>query len=215
VTGAFLPNALAFHWACFAGLLILVAAAIVISAIPDRRNRLLQSRDASERAVRRLLEALAVASQFGNSALHMRANVMLLSSDGVQRRVDPRTAFNMGNDPDHDLAMRCDQGISGAAFVKQCVAIGDPNDPANDPAGVARAPLAKEAAAKVRRSIRSLMSAPIHDPDAIGANAVLLGTLQVDSDETLDKTCFGTPERYRLIEAFADAVAVLLKVGER
>jgi hypothetical protein len=65
--------------------------------------------------------------------------------------------------------------------------------------------------AKVRNGLKSILSVPLFDPD--NPEGPLLGTLQVDSDLTIQQMEFDRPERRDLAERFADVVALLLKAG--
>lgn len=175
--------------------------------IETNRNRLYQGRRAARNCIRHALQACAAA--YGYPDRHVRANIMLARENGRKRRLDTETAFNMTADPDNDLEIDSTAGVSGEAFVHRLAAYGD--------LGLALQPggptwgLHDAERAKVRRSLHSILSVPIFDPD--DTDGPLLGTLQVDSDSTFQDMEFDRPERRAVAERFADVVALLLKTG--
>jgi hypothetical protein len=182
-----------------------IALAIALPASTAKRNRLQQGQRAAQNCIRNLLAACG--SAYGHADRHVRANIML-AKDG-RRRVQAETAFNMDSDSDCDLEIDDSAGVSGEAFVQRATTYGDlaillhPGGPTWG--------LRPAEKAKVRRDLKSILSAPIFDPD--DAEGPLLGTLQVDSDLTFEQMEFDKPERRAVAERFADVVALLLKAG--
>jgi hypothetical protein len=132
---------------------------------------------------------------------------MLVS--GHRRRVDAETSCNMDGDPDRDLEIDDTAGVSGEAFVQRVTSYGDLSL-ALQPGGPTWG-LRESERGKVRRELRAILSVPIFDPD--DPDGRLLGTLQVDSDLTIEEIEFDKPERRAVAERFADVVALLCKTG--
>jgi hypothetical protein len=182
-----------------------IAVFVLLPAMGSRRNRLQQGRMTSERAVRHVLETCAVG--FGHPRQHIRTNIMLPCNGGKSRKVDRATAFNMDEDPDSDLELTVAAGVSGEAWVQRKPAYGDLTA-ALRPGGPSWG-LTPPEKARVRSTLRSILSVPIPDPD--NPDGALLGTLQIDSDHTLDETDFDDDDCHPIAERFADVVALLLK----
>lgn len=182
-----------------------VAASIAISAVPTWRNKLDQSKAAARHCIRKAL--MACAASYGHPSLHVRANVML--THGARRRVDSQTAFNMQHDPDYDLEIDATAGVSGEAYSQRCTTYGD-LALALQPGGPTWG-LKPGEKAKVRPTLKSILSVPVFDPD--NPEGKLLGTLQVDSDHTFTEMQFDNPERRAVAERFADVIALLSKAG--
>lgn len=53
---------------------------------------------------------------FGHPRKHIRVNIML--PHGNRRNVQPETAFNMSDDPDRDLDIGAEAGVSGEASFR-------------------------------------------------------------------------------------------------
>jgi hypothetical protein len=184
---------------------IALVASIVVPAALTHRNRLGQTKRAAERAVRDLLATAA--HSFGYPARHVRTNVMVFTNNGQRRRVQANTAFNMSGDADEDLEIHATAGVSGKAVVQRRPAFGNLRLALqNEGPDWGLQPSEK---AKVRQSLQSILSVPILDPD--DPKGQLLGTLQIDSDCTIEEMGFDQTERRELAERFADTVALLLK----
>ncbi len=72
--------------------------------------------------------------------------------------------------------------------------------------------------ARVRPTLKSILSVPIFNPEDV--DGPLLGTLQVDSDLTVEEAGFNKAESSELLQQFADVLALLLigvqvRVGDR
>jgi hypothetical protein len=211
VVGAALCGAgLQQHWGRW-GIVLLWALGIaffaLLPALRSRRNRLQQGRKAAQSCIKKALTACG--SAYGYPDKHVRANVMLASKGGTRRQVDTATAFNMETDPDQDLEIDVAAGVSGEAFRSKLPVYGDLSL-ALQPGGPTWG-LRDAERAKVRSGLKSVLSVPIFDPD--DPEGSLLGTLQVDSDLTMEQMEFDKPERRAVAERFADVVALLLKVG--
>jgi hypothetical protein len=178
---------------------------IALSTITVWRNKLDQGRRAARACIKNAL--MACASAYGAPGRHVRVNVMLVKRG--RRKVDCTTAFNMRDDPDCDLEIDATAGVSGEAFSQRVTTFGD--------LGLALQPggptwgLRPGERAKVRTSLKSILSVPIFDPD--NPDGELLGTLQIDSDLTFTEMQFDRPEQRDVAERFADVIALLLKVG--
>ena len=180
--------------------------AIVLSTVPVWRNRLDQKRSAARTCIKNALMACGAA--YGAPGRHVRANVMLTKNG--RRRVDSATAFNMSSDSDFDLEIDATAGVSGEAYSQRVTTYGD-LELALQPGGPTWG-LQPGERAKVRTSLKSILSVPIFDPDE-PETGPLLGTLQVDSDLTFTEMQFDSPERRAVAERFADVIALLLKAG--
>ncbi len=127
-----------------------------------------------------------------------------------RRKVDSATAFNMSHDPDSDLEIDATAGVSGEAYSQRTTYYGDLALALQ--AGGPTWGLKPEELAKVRPSLKSILSVPILDPDN-PEKGQLQGTLQIDSDLTFTEMQFDRPERRDVAERFADVIALLLKAG--
>jgi hypothetical protein len=183
------------------GLLISIA----LSTIPTWRNKLDQTKVAAETCITKALKACAMA--YGHPGRHVRVNVMLAQQG--RRKVVSKTAFNMTADPDNDIEIDTTAGVSGEAYSLRVPTFGDLTV-ALQP-GVPTWGLKPAELAKIRTTLKSILSVPIFDPD--NPTGELLGTLQVDSDLTYTEMQFDLPERRELAERFADVIALLLKAG--
>jgi hypothetical protein len=157
-----------------------------------------------EAAIRQLLETCGLA--FEPSGRTVRVNVMTFTENRMRRRVDRATAYNMADDPDADLEIDAAAGASGKAVMYRRAAVADltllriTNVP---PWG-----LKADEQARVRPLLRSILSVPIFDP--ANASGPLLGTLQVDSDLTVEQAGFNRPEYAELAQQFADVLSLLM-----
>jgi hypothetical protein len=196
------PNAL---WV--AVFVVLLAACVAAPAVASRVNRLQQGGRAAEECIRRLLNACG--HSFGYPGKHVRANIMKFSPDGHRRRVDHSTAFNMDADADRDFEIDAHAGVSGQAALHRRPAFGDilmPLQPGGPDWGLLDAEKAK-----VRPSLKSILSVPVFDPaDPSGR---LLATLQVDSDLSLEEVGFDEQEKWEMAQRFADVVSLRLETG--
>jgi hypothetical protein len=182
-----------------------VALFIAVSTITVWRNKLDQGRRAAQSCITNALRACAAA--YGAPSRHVRVNVMLAQNG--RRKVDSATAFNMGHDPDCDLEINATAGVSGEAYSQRVTTFGDLGLALQT--GGPTWGLKPGELAKVRSSLKSVLSVPVFDPDNPGGE--LLGTLQVDSDLTFTDMQFDNPERRAVAERFADVIALLLKAG--
>jgi hypothetical protein len=168
---------------------------------------------AQEAAITQLLETCARA--FVTRGRHVRANVMTFSADGLRRKVDTRTAFNMSDDPDAGLEIDATAGASGKAVLFRRAAVADLT--LLQISGVPPWGLTAAEQAHVRPKLKSILSVPIFHP--VNANGPLLGTLQVDSDLTVEEAGFNKPEAAELMQQFADVLSLMMigiavKLGE-
>ncbi len=157
-----------------------------------------------ETAIRELLETCARA--FVPDGHHVRANVMTFTADGRRRTVQRATAFNMAGDADADLEMGATAGASGKAVLYRRAAVADLTllqITSIPPWG-----LSAVEQAHVRPKLRSILSVPIFHP--VNANGPLLGTLQVDSDLTMEQAGFNKPEAAELMQQFADVLSLMM-----
>jgi hypothetical protein len=157
-----------------------------------------------EAAIRELL-ALSARSLV-TPGKHARANMMLFSPDLARRRVHTATAYNMEKDPDRDLEIGADAGASGRAVSDRRATVADLvllQITATPAFGLTSAEQAC-----VRRTLKSLVSVPIFNPEDI--DGPLLGSLQVDSDLTVEEAGFNRPESAELLQQFGDVLALLL-----
>jgi hypothetical protein len=157
-----------------------------------------------ETAIRQLLETCARA--FVTDGRHVRANVMTFTADGLRRTVNRATAFNMAGDTDADLEMGATAGASGKAVLHRRAAVADLallQITSIPPWG-----LSADEQAHVRPKLRSILSVPIFHP--VNANGPLLGTLQVDSDLTVEQAGFNKPEAAELMQQYADVLSLMM-----
>src|SRR5438876_2240140 len=157
-----------------------------------------------EAAIKNLLESCARA--FVPPGRHVRSNVMTFNAAGTRRRVNSATAFNMETDPDRDLEIDANAAASGKAVTERRAAIADLvllQIAAQPPWG-----LRVEEQARVRPALKSILSVPIFNPDDV--DGPLLGTLQVDSDLTMEEAGFIRPESAELLQQFADVLSLLM-----
>ena len=161
-------------------------------------------RAAADLAIRELLETCARA--FVPDGSHVRANVMTFTADRRRRAVNRATAFNMDGDPDADLEIDATAGASGKAVAFRRATVADLTllqISAVPPWG-----LHADEQARVRPRLRSILSVPIFDP--ANANGPLLGTLQVDSDLSVEQAAFNRPEAAELMQQFADVLSLMM-----
>lgn len=177
-------------------------------ASPDRGPDIAQ-----ETAIRQLLETCARA--FVPDGRHVRANLMTFTADRLRRTVNKATAFNMAGDSDADLEMGATAGASGKAVLHRRAAVADLT--LLQITSVPPWGLSAEEQANVRSRLKSILSVPIFHP--VNANGPLLGTLQVDSDLSVEQAGFNKPEAAELMQQFADVlslmmIGILVQVGE-
>jgi len=157
-----------------------------------------------EAVIRELLAGCA--RSFVAPGKHVRANMMLFSPDLSRRRVHAATAYNMEKDLDRDLEIRAIAGASGKAVSERRATVADLvllQITATPAWGLTSAEQAR-----VRRTLKSLVSVPIFNPEDI--DGPLLGSLQVDSDLTVEEAGFDRPASAELLQQFADVLALLL-----
>jgi hypothetical protein len=155
-------------------------------------------------AVKELLEACAKGCV--PRGRHVRANVMTFSADRSRRRVNRSTAFNMENDPDCDLEVDATASASGKAVSDRRAAVAD-----LALLQITAAPtwgLRPSEQARVRPTLRSVLSVPVFNPHDVDGS--LLGTLQVDSDLTVEEAGFNRHEAAELLQRFADVLSLLM-----
>jgi hypothetical protein len=155
-------------------------------------------------AIKGLLEMCAKA--FVPRGMHVRANVMTFSADGTRRQVNAATAFNMENDPDRHLEIDATAAASGKAVTDRRAAVAD-----LVLLQITAAPtwgLRAHEQARVRPTLKSILSVPVFNPRNV--DGPLLGTLQVDTDLTLEEAGFNKPEAARLLQQFADVLSMLM-----
>jgi hypothetical protein len=157
-----------------------------------------------EPVVRELLETCA--RSFVGPGRHVRANMMMFSPDGTRRRVHAATAYNMEYDPDRDLEVGATAAASGKAVTERRAAVADLVllQITAEPAWGMQA--AEQA--QVRPTLKSILSVPIFNPEDV--DGPLLGTLQVDSDLTVEEAGFNRPESSELLQQFADVLSLVL-----
>jgi hypothetical protein len=186
-------------------LVLLLAAFASLPTVAARLNRLQQGRRAAEDCLKRLLRACG--HSFGFPDRHLRVNIMRFSADRHRRRVHSATAFNMDGDPDVDFEIDASSGASGQAVVNRRPAFGDLRlqlQPGGPDWG-----LREHERAKVRQSLRSILSVPVFSPS--DPDGDLLATLQIDSDLPLAEVGFDQEQAWRKAERFADVVSLLLE----
>jgi hypothetical protein len=159
---------------------------------------------AQETAIRQLLETCARA--FVPDGRHVRANVMTFTTDGRRRVVHRPTAFNMTGDSDADLEMGATAGASGKAVLYRRAAVADLT--LLQITSVPPWGLSAEEQAHVRPKLKSILSVPIFHP--ANAQGPLLGTLQVDSDLSVEQAGFNKPEAAELMQQFADVLSLMM-----
>ena len=169
---------------------------------PPAMDVWLESRQ--EIAIRALLKTCA--RSFVPSDGHVRANMMTFSPDRTRRQVHAATAYNMEHDPDRDLEIGATAAASGKAVSERRAAVAD--------LGLLRitaAPawgLQAEEQARVRPTLMSILTVPIFNPEDI--DGPLLGSLQVDSDLTVEEAGFTKPESAELLQQVAAGLSLLL-----
>jgi hypothetical protein len=155
-------------------------------------------------AIRELLESCA--RSFVPLEKHVRANMMTFTPDRTRRRVHAATAYNMEHDPDRDLEIGATAAASGKAVADRRAAVAD--------LGLLRITatpawgLKPEEQMRVRPTLMSILTVPIFNPQDI--DGPLLGSLQVDSDLTVEEAGFTKPESAELLQQFADLLSLLL-----
>ena len=168
---------------------------------PDRRT---VSDTARDDAIRHLLEACAQA--FVPGGRHVRANIMTFTADRLRRVVNRDTAFNMEGDSDAGLEIAASAGASGKAAIFRRAAVADLT--LLQVTAVPTWGLTATEQARVRPHLRSILSVPIFNPE--NGNGPLLGTLQVDSDLTVEEAGFNQPEAAELMQQFADVLSLIM-----
>jgi hypothetical protein len=155
-------------------------------------------------AIKNLLESCARAFVPGDQ--HVRANVMTFSADRTRRQVNRLTAFNMDTDADCDLEIDATAAASGKAVTERRATIADLVllQITTEPAWGLRA----SELARVRPTLKSILSVPVFNPKDV--DGPLLGTLQVDSDLTMEEAGFIRPESAELLQQFADVLSLLV-----
>ena len=157
-----------------------------------------------EPVVRELLETCA--RSFVGPDRHVRANMMTFSPDGTRRRVHAATAYNMEYDPDRDLEIGATASASGKAVTERRASVADLV--LLQITAVPAWGLQAAEQARVRPMLKSILSVPIFNPEDI--DGPLLGTLQVDSDLTVEEAGFDRPESSELLQQFADVLSLVL-----
>jgi hypothetical protein len=186
-------------------LALLLVAFASLPSVAARLNRLQQGRRATEDCLKRLLRACG--HSFGYPDKHVRVNIMRFAADRHRRRVHSTTAFNMEGDPDLDFEIDAGGGASGQAVVNRRAAICDLQlqlQPGGPDWG-----LREHERARVRQSLRSILSVPVFSPS--DPDGDLLATLQIDSDLPLAEIGFDREQAWRKAERFADVVSLLLE----
>jgi len=157
-----------------------------------------------ETAIKQLLETCARA--FVTRGRHVRANIMTFTADGLRRAVNRATAFNMDDDPDAGLQINATAGASGKAVLYRRAAVADLT--LLQITSVPPWGLSADEQAHVRPRLKSILSVPIFHP--ANANGQLLGTLQIDSDLTVEEAGFNKPEAAELMQQFADVLSLMM-----
>ncbi len=157
-----------------------------------------------ETAIRELLESCA--RSFVARDRHVRANMMTFSPDRTRRRVHAETAYNMDADPDRDLEIGATAAASGKAVSERRAAVADLV--LLQITAVPAWGLQSSEQSRVRPTLKSILSVPIFNPEDI--DGPLLGSLQVDSDLTVEEAGFNKPESAELLQQFGDVLALLL-----
>jgi hypothetical protein len=206
VIAAFFTSALRQVWGFNVASVLCVLMIGLFGVMPKLVEHLTTAKqdNSTKRAIRKFLEAFA--GVLGHPDRHVRANIMLFCDDRTRRYVDRETAFNMSNDPDIDLEIGAEAGASGEAVVTRRVTVGDltvvslPNGPTWG--------LTPSELAKVRPTLRSVAAAPITNP--YDPEGPLLGTLGIDSDQTIEDAGFNAPQLQAVLQSLADALSILL-----
>jgi len=184
-------------------LLISIIALSAPIAITSREKRLI-AKGKCTKLIKRLLAGLSDCYPSPN-----RTNVMLTKKEGnrLRRRVDKATAHNMDEDPDNELEMDAFAGVSGKAMREKAYVWGDLTI-AESP-GAPSWGLRPDEQRRVRPGLKSIVSVPLIDCDAPGDEP--LGTLQIDSDLTIEEFLPDRAAGGKIAFRFADVVALLLK----
>lgn len=181
---------------------LILIGCVVASALATERTKSVATRRWQIRSVRKMVE-MAAENAGDRKKHHLRANVMLPTEDRRHRKVDALTAFNMGDDGDCDLEVPLVSGVSGAAWQKRAGKIGDLTQ-----VTLANGPdwgLSPAQQKKVRQGLKSILSVPIPDPTSVDGEP--LGTLQVDSDSTVDELGWNG-ETVDRVQRIADVIAL-------
>jgi hypothetical protein len=157
-----------------------------------------------EITIRELLESCA--RSFVPRDKHVRANMMTFTADGTRRQVHTATAYNMENDPDRDLEVGATAAASGRAVTERKAAVADLV--LLQITAVPAWGMQSSEQARVRPTLKSILTVPIFNPEDI--DGPLLGSLQVDSDLTVEEAGFNRPESAELLQQFADVLSLLL-----
>ena len=172
--------------------------------VPPVMDRTVRLESDQEIAIRELLESCA--RSFVPQGRHVRANMMTFSPDGSRRQVHAETAYNMENDPDRTLEIAATAAASGKAVSERRAAVADLGllQITATPAWGLKA----NEQALVRSTLMSILTVPIFNPEDI--DGPLLGSLQVDTDLTVEEAGFTKPESAELLQQFADVLSLLL-----
>ena len=171
---------------------------------PPAMDRAVWLESGQEIAIRELLENCA-RSLIPRDA-HVRANMMTFSADRTRRQVHAATAYNMDTDPDNNLEIGATAAASGKAVSERRAAVAD--------LGLLRITatpawgLKADEQIRVRPTLMSILSVPMFNPEDI--DGPLLGSLQVDTDLTVEEAGFSKPESAELLQQFADLLSLLL-----
>jgi len=179
-------------------------AAPVPAAAPGPASALSPADEKRDAAIRHLVEACAHAFVSGDR--HVRGNIMTFTPDRQRRTVNRATAFNMDGDPDATLEIGAHAGASGKAALLRRAAVADLT--LLQITAVPAWGLSAVEQSRVRTYLRSILSVPIFNPE--DANGPLLGTLQVDSDLTVEEAGFNRPEAAELMQQFADVLSLMM-----
>ena len=174
------------------------------AAVEPARSEATPPARGQDAAIKKLIETCARA--FVPPGRHIRSNVMTFNAAGTRRHVNSATAFNMETDPDRDLEIDANAAASGRAVTERRAAVADLvllQITAQPPWG-----LRVDEQARVRATLKSILSVPIFNPDDV--DGPLLGTLQVDSDLTMEEAGFIRPESAELLQQFADVLSLLM-----
>jgi len=174
------------------------------AAVEPARSAATPPARGQDAAIKKLIETCARA--FVPPGRHVRSNVMTFNAAGTRRYVNSATAFNMETDPDRDLEIDANAAASGRAVTERRAAVADLvllQITAQPPWG-----LRVDEQARVRPTLKSILSVPIFNPDDV--DGPLLGTLQVDSDLTMEEAGFIRPESAELLQQFADVLSLLM-----
>ena len=174
------------------------------AAVEPARSAATPPARGQDAAIKKLIETCARA--FVPPGRHVRSNVMTFNAAGTRRHVNSATAFNMETDPDRDLEIDANAAASGRAVTERRAAVADLvllQITAQPPWE-----LRVDEQARVRATLKSILSVPIFNPDDV--DGPLLGTLQVDSDLTMEEAGFIRPESAELLQQFADVLSLLM-----